>query len=104
MSEAQEPRIVLRRLGLDDYQDMRKAMVEAYAGSDTDPWDAQDIERLIGVFPEGQLCIEVDGFVAAIALAIIVDYNRFGDNHTFDQITGGHTFSTHDNEIGRAHV
>ena len=55
-----------------------------------------DIRRLIGVFPQGQICIEVDGMVAAIALSIIVDYSKFGDNHTFKQITGNYSFSTHD--------
>ncbi len=97
-NSSQEPRVVLRQLDLEEYQEMRQAMVEAYAGSGTEPWDVEDIQRLIDKFPEGQLCIEVDNAVAAIALAIIVDYRKYGDNHTFEQITGNYTFSTHDPE------
>ncbi len=29
------------------------------------------------------------------ALSIIVDYEKFGDDHTYEQITGYYTFSTH---------
>lgn len=95
MSDGTEARIVLRSLLLEDYQDTKKAMLEAYAGTDTEPWGIEDIQRLIDVFPDGQLCIEVDGKVAALALAIIVDYSKYGDKHTFKQITGNYSFSTH---------
>jgi predicted amidohydrolase/GNAT superfamily N-acetyltransferase len=33
--------------------------------------------------------------VVASALSIIVDYKKFGDNHTFQEITGNYTFNTH---------
>ena len=42
--------------------------------------------------------MEVDGKVVAIALAIRVKYDRFGDNHTYYEITGGYTFKTHNDE------
>jgi GNAT superfamily N-acetyltransferase len=38
----------------------------------------------------------VDGKVVASALSIIVNYRKYGDNHTFQEITGDYTFSTHD--------
>ena len=34
------------------------------------------------------------------ALSLIVDYDKFGDDHTYRQITGNYTFSTHDPKNG----
>ena len=42
------------------------------------------------------LCIEDNGQVVAAALAMIVDYQVFGDQHTYSEITDNCTLSTHD--------
>jgi GNAT superfamily N-acetyltransferase len=34
--------------------------------------------------------------VVGCALGIIVDYEKFGDEHTYEEITGYYTFNTHD--------
>ena len=47
-------------------------------------------------FPEGQIAIKVNGHFAGCALSIIVDYSKFENGHTYRQITGNHTFNTHD--------
>ena len=61
--------------------------------------DAQDeYNNLLRKFPEGQICIEDNGQVVAAALAIIVDYSKFGDKHTYAKITGNGKFDTHDPE------
>lgn len=88
--------IQLRPLTVDDYSSLRQTMGEAYKDTGYSPWTAKDIARLVSLFPEGQLCIEADKRVVAIALAIIVQYSRFGDRHSYRQITGNCTFDTHD--------
>ncbi len=93
-----EPHIILRQLLAQDYLDLKASMVEAYDGTDTTPWRRQDIERLVDLFPDGQLCIEVDGRVVATALALIVNYTKLGDRHTFREVTDNFHFTTHDPE------
>lgn len=93
-----EPQIVLRNLRVKDYLDLKASMQEAYDGTDTTPWRKQDIERLVNLFPEGQLCIEIEGTVVATALAIIVDYSKLGDLHTFKEVTDNYRFNTHDSD------
>jgi predicted amidohydrolase/GNAT superfamily N-acetyltransferase len=88
-------KIELRNLYFDDYFGLKEAMIEAYAGIGGDFWQMDDIKKLLDLFPEGQLCVLVDGKVVASALSIIVDYKKFGDNHTFREITGNYTFNTH---------
>ncbi len=91
-----ELNVQLRHLQLSDYPELREIMELAYKGIDEPYWERMDIKRLLKIFPEGQLCVEVDGKMVAAALAIIVDYKKFGDNHTYKQIVGNDSFSTHD--------
>ena len=71
-------------------------MIEAYEGIGGQYWSKARIDILLEKFPEGQLCIEVDGKVVACALAIVVDYTKVDDAHTYNEITGNYSFSTHD--------
>ncbi len=91
-------KIELRNLQFEDYVDLKATMIEAYAGMAGSYWKESHIKKLLRVFPEGQLCVIVDGKVVASALSIIVNYRKFGDKHTYRQITGNYTFKTHDPE------
>jgi predicted amidohydrolase/ribosomal protein S18 acetylase RimI-like enzyme len=88
-------KIVIRNFLLSDFPGLKKNMQEAYPNIDED-WAKSDIERLLTLFPEGQICVEVDEVVVACAFSIIVNYEQFGDQHTYDQITDYGHFSTHD--------
>ncbi|MEZ4756871.1 MAG: bifunctional GNAT family N-acetyltransferase/carbon-nitrogen hydrolase family protein [Flavobacteriales bacterium] len=91
-------RIRLRHLKLEDFQNLREAMVQAYPDMAGAIWREDHIRTLIARFPDGQFCVTVNGQVVASALSIIVDYDLYGDRHTYRQITGNYTFSTHDPE------
>jgi len=88
--------IILRNLKFEDYIALKQASIESYSGLSNAHWQPEHIKKLLNIFPEGQLCILVNGKIAASALAIIVDYSKFGDMHTYNQITDNSTFSTHD--------
>jgi len=89
-------KIELRTLTKDDYIGLKASMVEAYSDWEgASFWGEADISKLVEIFPEGQICILVNGAIAGCALSLIVDYDQFGDNHTYAQITGNYTFSTH---------
>lgn len=87
--------VEVKQLNIEHYNDLKEGMIKAY-----DVWGAywseEAIQKLITIFPEGQICVVVDGKVAGVALSIVIDYVRFGDNHTYQQITGNYSFSTHD--------
>ncbi len=90
--------VKLRHMIISDYPEIKEIMELVYSGVKDPYWEKPDIKRLLKVFPEGQLCIEVDGYLVAAALSIIVNYKKFGDNHTYSEITGDETFRTHDEE------
>jgi len=87
--------IELQYLTLEDYQELKEVMIEAYASMPGSYWRKYHIKSLIDKFPEGQVVIKVNGQLAGCALSIILDYNQFDDHHTYEDITGNFTFSTH---------
>lgn len=89
--------IELKYLTLEDYQELKDVMIEAYANMPGSYWRKYHIKSLIEKFPEGQVVIKVNGQLAGCALSIILDYNQFDDHHTYEDITGNFTFSTHTN-------
>jgi predicted amidohydrolase/ribosomal protein S18 acetylase RimI-like enzyme len=88
-------KLVLRRLSMEDFRDVRAIFETAYADMGGS-WTREQIAALIDVFPEGQICIADKGRVIALALSLIVKYSDWGDKHTYAEITGDGTFSTHD--------
>ena len=86
--------VEIRQLELSDYDELQRSMRSAYDW--TPAWSEEEITRLIRLFPEGQFVAVADGQVVGSALSIIVDYKKFGDEHTYLQITGNYQFDTHD--------
>lgn len=87
--------IELQFLTLDDYQELKDAMIQAYSNMPNSYWKESHIKSLIEKFPEGQIVIKVNDQLAGCALSIIVDYDKFDDHHTYKEITGNYTFDTH---------
>jgi predicted amidohydrolase/ribosomal protein S18 acetylase RimI-like enzyme len=90
--------IELRNLHIEDYLGLKESMQRAYSHWEDAYWKEHHIQKLLDIFPDGQLCVLVDGKVAGCALSLIVDYKKFGDKHTYEEITANYTFNTHDPE------
>ncbi|QIW09262.1 bifunctional GNAT family N-acetyltransferase/carbon-nitrogen hydrolase family protein [Francisella sp. LA112445] len=90
--------IKLDFLSLDDYHELKEAMIEVYNNVRNPYWENHEINTLIKKFPEGQVVIKVNDQLAGCALSIIVDYKKFGHKHTYRKITGNDTFNTHDDD------
>lgn len=88
--------IELAFLTLEDYQELKTAMISAYPSMPGYYWKEEHIRTLLEKFPEGQVLIKVNGEIAGSALSIIIDYDKFEDQHTYREITGNYTFNTHD--------
>jgi predicted amidohydrolase/GNAT superfamily N-acetyltransferase len=88
--------IELKYLSIEDYQELKEVMISAYSSMPEAYWQEKHIRALISKFPEGQVVIKINGHLAGSALSIIVDYDRFTDNHTYKEITADYTFNSHD--------
>lgn len=81
----EKARIEICNLSMDQYPSIQELMDEAYpelGGA----WPRHTIARLIKDFPEGQLGILDGGNLVGIALSILVDYARFSNPHTYEDI------------------
>ncbi|HWB28820.1 MAG TPA: bifunctional GNAT family N-acetyltransferase/carbon-nitrogen hydrolase family protein [Chitinophagaceae bacterium] len=89
-------KLTVERLSVDDYTQLLEAMKAAYPAWQGSFWSVNAISNLINTFGKGQFVVKADGKVVGCALSIIVNYEHFEDEHTYKQITGNYTFSTHD--------
>ena len=87
--------IELKLLDIHDYATLKIAMIESYPKVDDAFWTKAEINRLISKFPEGQVVVLVNGELAGCAMSIIVEYDKFDDQHTYKEITQDYTFNTH---------
>src|SRR5690606_29187029 len=94
---ASEPieNIELLFLNVDDYQELKDTMIDAYTNMPNSYWKEEHIASLISQFKEGQVVIKVNNQIAGCALSIIVDYYKFDEHHTYKEITGNYSFNTH---------
>ena len=90
--------VELSYLSIDDYAELKQAMIDSYSSMPDYYWRERHIDALLEKFPEGQVVIKVDQQIAGCALSIIVDYDLFDDKHTYNEITANLSFDTHDNE------
>jgi len=90
--------IQLEYLTIEDADEMQNAMIMSYPNIPDAHWEKGQIQTLIDLFAEGQVVIKIDGELAAAALAIVVDYEKFSRHHTYSEITGDYTFSTHNSQ------
>lgn len=96
MDTLKKENIELTFLAMEDYEELKSLMQTAYKSIQDPHWERNQLKRLITKFPEGQVVIKIDGEIAGCALSIIVDNNSFKKRHTYKEITGDYTFSTHD--------
>jgi predicted amidohydrolase/GNAT superfamily N-acetyltransferase len=90
--------IELKFLSVDDYQELKKAMIASYMNMEDTHWTESQIQKLLYEFPEGQVTIKINGQLAGCALSIILDYDKFDEHHSYREITGNYTFNTHSND------
>lgn len=85
-------------LKIEDYEELKKAMMIVYENLPDSYWEEHQIKALIDKFPEGQIVIKINDEIAGCALSIIVDYDKFSDKHTYQKITQNYTFNSHTNQ------
>lgn len=88
-------KIDLHFLQFEDYLELKELMLSAYSNIPDAYWEEHHIKSLLKKFPDGQVVIKVNGEIAGCALSIIVDYDKYSDNHTYKEITANYTFKSH---------
>ena len=90
--------VQLSYLNINDYTELKEVMISSYHALDNAYWALEKIEKLIDIFPEGQVVIKVNNEIAGCALSIIVSTSDLDDYHTYSDITSNYTFDTHNDD------
>jgi predicted amidohydrolase/GNAT superfamily N-acetyltransferase len=93
---AESKKVELRNLRMEDYMQLRSSMIQAYEDWPHDYWKESQIQKLLEIFPEGQIAVLVNEKVVGTALSIIINSKKLSERHTYLQVTGNYSFSTHD--------
>ena len=88
-------KVNIRPLQIEDYSQLSQTFSRTYTDGSDVFWTHKQIEKLISIFPEGQVVTVVDNKIVGCALSIIVDYDKVKNDHTYATVTGQETFNTH---------
>lgn len=88
--------VEVRHLTFQDMTELREACKEVYVNSSLATWNDEILTTLLTKFPDGQICVCVDGIVVGCALSLIINYDKFGDDHCYEDIIAGYRFTSHD--------
>ena len=58
-------------------------------------WNTEQLKNHITLFPEGALCIEVEGKMAGSMTALLIDFHVNDPNHTWEEITDNGYIQNH---------
>ncbi|QDU80438.1 (R)-stereoselective amidase [Polystyrenella longa] len=79
-----ELKTVIRKLTIDDYDQLLEMAHLCFPGML--PWDRDQIESQLEVFPEGQICVEIDGKLAASSSSLVLEYDPSLEWHNWKAV------------------
>jgi len=62
------------------------------------PWTIPQLKSHLRIFPEGQIVVEVDGVVVGSSSSLIVNFDEYSDQHTYDEISDKGYITNHNPE------
>ena len=89
-----ERRVKLRKLAPADHE--RVVALQMLCFPKMDPWSQEQFDSMLATFPEGQICIELDGEIVASSSSLILDFDLYSDWHDWKKISGGGFIRNHD--------
>jgi predicted amidohydrolase/ribosomal protein S18 acetylase RimI-like enzyme len=89
-----EKKIELRQITKQDFQEILELQKKCFANME--PWKLEQLESHIEIFPEGQFCVEYEGEIIGSCSSLMVNFDEYDDQHTWDEITDAGYISNHD--------
>ena len=74
-------KVQIRNLQIEDYDQLAQSFTRVYSDGSDVFWTHKQIEKLIRIFPEGQIVTVVDEKIVGCALSIIVNYDDVKNDH-----------------------
>lgn len=59
------------------------------------PWKEAQLKSQLELFPEGQLCVEYNGLVVGSSASLIINFDEYNDQHSWEEITDNGYITNH---------
>lgn len=82
-----EKKMIVRQIEKEDIEEIVKMAQLAFENPSI-AFKAKHYESHVDIFPEGQVCIEYDGIIVGSCSSVILNFDDYGENHSFDDISG----------------
>lgn len=80
-----EKKMIIRNI---EHKDIEKIIeLQLVCFPNMDPWLKSQMESHLRIFPEGQICVELDGEIIGSCSSLIVNFDDYLDQHTYLEIT-----------------
>lgn len=89
-----EKKIILRHIEEKDFNDIINLSKLCFPNME--PWRREELKSHISIFPEGQFCVEYDGQIIGSCSSLIINFDEYDDQHTWDEITDQGYITNHD--------
>ncbi|OZM58056.1 carbon-nitrogen hydrolase [Lottiidibacillus patelloidae] len=80
-----EKKIEIRNITPEDIDEILE--LQKICFPNMDPWERKHLESHISIFPEGQFCVEYDGEIIGTSASLIINFDEYDDQHTWDEIS-----------------
>ncbi|MBA3056409.1 MAG: GNAT family N-acetyltransferase [Rhodoferax sp.] len=88
------PKLIIRQTRPEDIDALVRMQREVYPGITA--WHRDRVVQQIEMFPQGQLVAYYDNRLVGCASSLVIRWDEWADEHTWDEITAAGTFDTHD--------
>jgi predicted amidohydrolase/ribosomal protein S18 acetylase RimI-like enzyme len=89
-----EKKIVVRNTRMEDIDVLIALCRRCFPNME--PWKREQLESHIRIFPKGQLCVEYEDRIVGSCSSLIVNFDEYDDQHTWDVITDNGYITNHD--------
>ncbi|WP_139995101.1 bifunctional GNAT family N-acetyltransferase/carbon-nitrogen hydrolase family protein [Paenibacillus paridis] len=80
-----EKKVIIRNIEAADFTKI--IALQHICFPNMNPWQMDHLESHIRIFPEGQICVELDGEIIGSCSSLIVNFDDYLEQHTYSEIT-----------------
>ncbi|WP_345243265.1 GNAT family N-acetyltransferase [Pontibacillus salipaludis] len=91
-----EKKVIVRNIRHEDIKPIMN--LQSICFPNMEPWEEAHLESHLEHFPEGQFCVEADGEIVGSCSSLLVNFDEYDDQHTWDDITDEGYITNHDPE------
>ncbi|MGF7049340.1 putative amidohydrolase/ribosomal protein S18 acetylase RimI-like enzyme [Paenibacillus sp. DS2015] len=80
-----EKKIIIRNIQREDFDNI--IALQNICFPNMSPWKLDQLESHVRTFPDGQMCVELDGDIIGSCSSLIVNFDDYLEQHTYSEIT-----------------